>query len=188
MQKLNEEQQKLVEDNYKLIYFFLKKYNLDNEDWYDIAAIGLCKAAKAYKPGATKFSTYAMVVMLNEIKIEKRKKLYKQKSKEISYNIPLAKSKDSLEELMLEDILENKKSSDLSSYYIYKKAFKDSLNAFDKIKQSIILDLISGYNQVEVCEKYKIYSQSYISKIYKDFKQKFLIKAGESDGRNIKKR
>lgn len=39
-------QRQLVTDNHNLIYRFLQKEKLNMEDWYDLAAIGMCKAAK----------------------------------------------------------------------------------------------------------------------------------------------
>jgi RNA polymerase sigma factor (sigma-70 family) len=68
---LTSEQQKLVEDNHSLIYQFLHKLNLDIEEFYGIAAIGLCKAAMSYgTSNKVVFSTYAHHVMHAEIKNE----------------------------------------------------------------------------------------------------------------------
>ena len=41
-------QKQLVTDNHNLIYRFLQKEKLNMEDWYDLAAIGMCKAAKTF--------------------------------------------------------------------------------------------------------------------------------------------
>lgn len=70
--KLNNEQRKLVEDNHNLIYSFLHKQALSVGGWYDICAIGLCKAALHYK-GTTNFSTFAYICMLNVVRKEMRK-------------------------------------------------------------------------------------------------------------------
>ena len=43
--QLNDEQRKLVADNHNLIYQYLIDNNLPQDEYYDIAAIGLCKAA-----------------------------------------------------------------------------------------------------------------------------------------------
>ena len=45
---MTEEQRKLVEDNHNLIYSFLQKYHLTIDEYYGLAAIGLCKAGKTY--------------------------------------------------------------------------------------------------------------------------------------------
>ena len=46
--QLNDEQRKLVADNHNLIYQYLIDNNLPQDEYYDIAAIGLCKAALKY--------------------------------------------------------------------------------------------------------------------------------------------
>lgn len=56
-----------------MIYSFLYKYHLDVEEWYDIAAIGLCKAANTYNNDKSEFSTYAYKCMYTTIIMEKRK-------------------------------------------------------------------------------------------------------------------
>lgn len=64
--KLTVEQQQLAADNHNLIYSFLKKYHLPVEDWYDIAAIGLCKAAATYNRARGSFATHAYQCMYND--------------------------------------------------------------------------------------------------------------------------
>lgn len=70
---MSDEQRKLVEDNHHLIYFFLRKYNLPIDEWYDMAAIGLCKAAKSYNEELSKFATYACKCMFTTVFCERRK-------------------------------------------------------------------------------------------------------------------
>lgn len=60
-------QTKLVEDNHNMIYSFMRKYKLSEEEWYDVVAIGLVKAAISYIPNEFKFSTYAYKCMYNEM-------------------------------------------------------------------------------------------------------------------------
>lgn len=75
---LNDMQKKMVEDNHNLIYSFLAKHNLSVEEWYDVAAIGLCKAAQSYD-GSAKFNTLAYKVMFNEVcKVFRHKKAKKR--------------------------------------------------------------------------------------------------------------
>ena len=45
---MDEHQKSLVTENHNLIYSFLKKYNLDVDEYYDLAAIGLCNACINY--------------------------------------------------------------------------------------------------------------------------------------------
>lgn len=56
-----------------MIYTFLQKYHLTIDDWYGLAAIGLCKAAKTFVPGKSSFSTYAYKCMFTTVYSEKRK-------------------------------------------------------------------------------------------------------------------
>lgn len=72
--KLTPAQQQLVEDNHNLIYGFLREYNLSQDEYYDLAAIGLCKAAQSFNSNRkSKFSYYAYLVMLTEVKMYWRK-------------------------------------------------------------------------------------------------------------------
>lgn len=72
---LTKEQQKLVEDNHGLIYSFLQSRNLPFDEFYDLAAIGLCTAAIGFDPTkGYEFSTYAYRVMASKILIEYRQK------------------------------------------------------------------------------------------------------------------
>lgn len=81
---MTDEQRKLVTENHKLIFSFLNKYNYDPEEYYDLAAIGLCKAAKLYDESKGNFSTYAYRAMLNTINHDL---LYKSRSKRIPENL-----------------------------------------------------------------------------------------------------
>ena len=74
MEQLTEAQQALTEKNHAYIYYIIKKLGLPVEDYYGAAAIGLCKAARAYNPSkGTAFSTFAYAVMSNEIMQECRR-------------------------------------------------------------------------------------------------------------------
>lgn len=73
MKRLNDEQRQLAADNHNLIYSFLSSNNLSIDEWYDVAAIGLCKAALNFDGGIAKFSTYAYKCMWNMVHIEMRK-------------------------------------------------------------------------------------------------------------------
>lgn len=67
MTKLTPEQSKLVEDNHQLIYSFIHKNKLNIDDWYDICALALVRAAKAYEPDKGEFSTLTYTYMRNEM-------------------------------------------------------------------------------------------------------------------------
>lgn len=69
---LTEEQRQLAADNHGLVYYCIQKNNWSFEEYYDIAAIGLCKAAETYKPGKSKFATFATAVIRHFVKNEMR--------------------------------------------------------------------------------------------------------------------
>jgi RNA polymerase sigma factor (sigma-70 family) len=72
---LNREQQVLVENNMGLVGKVIKEnvHNINNiglftyHDIYQIGCLGLIKAARGYKPGESKFSTYAYIAIRNKI-------------------------------------------------------------------------------------------------------------------------
>lgn len=69
--QLNDEQRKLVADNHNLIYQYLIDNNLPQDEYYDIVAIGLCKAALKYDTSKGAFSTYVYKTVRNIINNEK---------------------------------------------------------------------------------------------------------------------
>lgn len=73
--KLTKDQQNLVEKNHNLIYHTIRRCNVNQEDFYDVCAIGLCKAASKYDANRANFSTFAVRCMVNEIKLQQRKEM-----------------------------------------------------------------------------------------------------------------
>lgn len=66
--RLTEEQRALVERNHNLIYYVLNGNGWSIEDYYDIAAIGLCRAAITYDESrGNAFSTYACIAIKNKV-------------------------------------------------------------------------------------------------------------------------
>ena len=62
---------KLIEDNMKLVYYIINKYYpsfLHDEDVVQEGMVGLCKAASAWDESKSKFSTFASMCILNEIR------------------------------------------------------------------------------------------------------------------------
>lgn len=58
------EQQKLVEDNHNLIYWFMNRRGLYTDEYYDLMAIAFCKAAQDFNESeGTAFTTYAVKCM-----------------------------------------------------------------------------------------------------------------------------
>lgn len=100
--RMTEEQCKLVEDNYALTYYMLKRLGLSKspmfDDYQGAAALGLCKAVKTYDPSAgVKFGTYATTCIANECLMLKRQ-LYKANIKGftvMSLDVPVSDDGDS---------------------------------------------------------------------------------------------
>lgn len=70
---LTAEQKKLVADNERFIYYALLRLHYPIEDYYGIAAIGMCKAAESWSPAKGKFATWAFACIKNELWMEGRK-------------------------------------------------------------------------------------------------------------------
>lgn len=67
--------QQLIEDNMKLVHFVLNKYYPKcafDEDLIQAGMVGLCKAANTYDETKSKFNTYAIRCILNDIRMEFR--------------------------------------------------------------------------------------------------------------------
>ena len=95
--KMNEEQQKLVLDNQKLVYHVIKQLHLYHklEDYLDVGIIGLCKAAQTFKPeNGSKFSTYACICIRNNILMEIRSEKRQCDAYAISFSTIINSSKD----------------------------------------------------------------------------------------------
>ena len=147
--RLTEEQRKLVEENHNLIYGFLNQYKLDDEDFYDLASIGLCKAAMKYDVDKKKkFSTLAYTCMNNEVRRYYRdcENVKKRISKHLvsSYNIELEDNKEILDVFIKDDDF-----SEDSLIYLDFDNFKKTL----KDKERIVVEYLeSGFNMMETAK------------------------------------
>lgn len=65
--RLTPEQQELAAENERLIWAVLAHYAVEAGAYYDVAAVGLCRAAAHYDPGRGKFSTYSWKCMAAEM-------------------------------------------------------------------------------------------------------------------------
>lgn len=71
---MTEQQQKLVEDNMKLVYYVVNKNYLGNEDYISVGTIGLIKGVKGYdETRGFCLSTYLITCIKNEIAHEYRR-------------------------------------------------------------------------------------------------------------------
>lgn len=173
---MTKEQEQLVTDNHNLIYFFLNKWGKileysDMTDYYDICAIGLCKAAITYDSSKdVKFATYAGVCIENEIKIELRNRK--------KYSAPV---------YSLDMTFNN--TSDGTGEISYGENMTTGLSAYDEIlpyqldkilnarEYKLVALILQDYTQVEIGNIIGI-SQAQVSRIFSKIKQK-LLKGGK---------
>lgn len=166
MTPLTNSQKKLVEDNHNLIFAFLHLRGLpldSTEDWYGVAAIGMCQAAKAYDESrGVKFSTLAFKAMDNEVK-----RTCRDNSKEVLPSV-------SLDECVLEDpyltlgnIVPDPKES-FSSIDLG-QAIDEAYNELTDTQRKIIdLLLYREFTQQQAATEANV-SVSRVSKIYRNF-------------------
>lgn len=166
IKKLTEEQRKFVEDNHNLIYAFAKKNELDLEEYYDILAIGLCKAALSFDPDlGFSFSTYAYKSMKNACNMHWRHEYIAKSAVPsaliFSYNAPITNeqySKDIVDQLN-------------AMFGIYefdpiKIELKEFLSGLQEKEKIILCSSLYGYTQNVLASKFGV-TQSEISRIRK---------------------
>lgn len=153
MIKITDEQRKLVEENHNLIYSFLYSNQFSLEEHYDVAAIGLCKAAINFNPNkGYSFATYAYKSMMMNILQELRKGKNAKSIPEYQIYYYQAKMKNDEEDTNSHlNYLPAKEN--VENDVITQITFEKCLESFkDKEKQMILL-LSNGYTQREVGRK-----------------------------------
>lgn len=105
---MTEEQKLLVENNHNLIYFMIHKMNESVEEYYDLAAIALCKAAISYQSDNGSFSNYACRCIRNEILLDHRARMMPKRWMNeylISYDAPsVVQNEDGEESILLDQL------------------------------------------------------------------------------------
>lgn len=166
---MTDQQKKLVEDNHNLIYWFLHTYHLNEEDYYDLAAIGLCNAAINFNSDICKFSTFAIRCMYNSVFSEYRKRKnqkYIPDHKIQSYDCCLY---DNTDTELLDLLASDENLLDKLEFQILLKEFLDTLDNRD----IIILQLrLKGCNQSSIASYLGI-SQSYTSRLIKNIRNRY---------------
>lgn len=161
--KLNDEQRKLVEQNHNLIYSAMRKFGVRNEkfdDYYDVAAIGLCKAAIYYDESKnTTLSTLVYSCVQNELykQFRSEKSASNQFNKHVlSYNILCntdTNFKSTMEDVLLVD-------KNFEKNLITMLLFKDRMDTL-KNKDKQMIDLrMSGYTYDEIAKRFGVTRQA----------------------------
>lgn len=156
-----------------MIYSFLYKYHLDVEEWYDIAAVGLCKAANTYNNDKSEFSTYAYKCMYTTIIMEKRKEnaMRTIPQNQIVYyeNQVNESSKDNDTSTFLNYI---PSKQDIENETISALSLENIENELVGNKKKVFLLLREGYTQCEISKIIGI-SKQRVSKIKQEITEKY---------------
>ena len=168
--KLNDEQRKLVEQNHNLIYSAMTKCGIhrkDFDDYYGLAAIGLCKAAIDYdKTRSKSFPTYVYLCVQNEITIYNKYRFRKRRKGDmntISYNHML----DGWDDDKNENSFLLKDEENFEKNIIFKLNFLDKCYTLNN-KNRMIIDLrIKSYTYKEIAQMIGISLQAVQQKIKK---------------------
>ena len=161
--KLNEEQIKLVENHHYIIYMCLKTLKLSVDEYYDLAAIGLCEAAFNFDRSKNiKFSTFSMNCIKKTIYKEFRKKNCKKRKADIIHFEHLSNN---------EELVCRYGSVDIETEAIYNivcKEFMDYIRTKPEIYLIVLLSYY-GYTQKQISSIMNI-SQSKVFLIKKELK------------------
>ena len=162
---MTDEQRKLVEDNHALIYHTIHSMGLLVEEVYDIAAIGLCKAAIKYDSRKHKFSTFAVRCIRNEILHDFRQRNMKKRAMNeqlISYNEPVL-YQDGETILLIDQIESNISTEDEALSHIMYEEIRVQLGKTDS---KVLPYFGKGYTQHEIARMMGV-SQANISRVKK---------------------
>lgn len=165
-QCLTEQQKDIIKKNHNLIYKFIHKRSLNVDDYYGIAAMGLCNAAVAFDSNAnTKFSTLAYKCMENELIDFKKKECSKKRipsNKIFSYDSPCnANANDDGGDSLMDEIAAlNIWGNTPDSYkatpeeiVMTRLKYEDMINGLSDRERMIVKLSYVGMNQEQMAEK-----------------------------------
>lgn len=176
MNSLNVKQQHLVEDNHNLIYSFAKSRKLDLEEYYDVLAIGLCKAALIFDENKGMFSTLVYTCMNNEVKRIKRKENEQKTipkhmvdSLDYIYSSDNDDSENSLKDKIIKDIFPAPDENVINAI-MFNNFYYQNLDE----RERLIVDLVfQRKNQTDISKKLSV-SQPQVSRLIKEIKIKWI--------------
>lgn len=144
--RLTDKQRELAAKNHNLIYWFAHKNNISIEEFYDVLAIGLCKAARSFDNNKGEFSTFAYRCIENELKTH-----WKSLNKKSIIPCELISSYDNDDyDFNLLEKISDCQTQDHIMYAIMSKEFIEVLN--DKEK-NIYRMLLNGMKQNEIADE-----------------------------------
>lgn len=187
---MTEEQMKLVQDNIRFPYYMVNKYfsnvsnlpaSADKEDLYQVACVAMAKAAKKYEVNKGKFTNFAGLVIMNDIRMFLRYNAidssYGGRNKYYidSLDEPVGTDKDGNVAVRAEFIPSDVDvAQDIVDEQHTAKAFKIFWgNLSDRDKRILSLKA-AGLRQDQICVKIGL-SQSYVSRIIIALREKLKV-------------
>ena len=149
------------------------KYRLDVEEWYDLAAIGLCKAANTYDNSKSGFSTYAYKCMYTTVMMEKRKENAMRtipQNQIVYYENQVSEESKSNDTSTFLNYIPSKQ--DIENEIISALSLENIKNELTGNKRKIFLLLKEGYTQCEISKIVGV-SKQRVSKIKQEIAEKY---------------
>jgi RNA polymerase sporulation-specific sigma factor len=178
------ENDSLITENMRLVWYLVRKFNFppsDVEDFASCGFIGLIKAARTFDVSkGIKFATYASRCINNEILMEIRRQ---KPLKNICYLDDVLNVDYDGNELTLKELLPDESFPEISNVLGNRDEVADAvaamLNRLSVRERQIILARSAGLTQRQVAERLQI-SQSYASRLEK----KIIPKMRDAGGRS----
>lgn len=148
---------------------------MDVEEWYDLAAIGLCKAANTYNNNKSGFSTYAYKCMYTTIIMEKRKENAMRiipQNQIVYYENQVNESSKENDTSTFLNYIPSKQN--IENEIISTLSLENIENELAGNKRKVFLLLREGYAQCEISEIIGI-SKQRVSKIKQEIVEKYYI-------------
>ena len=156
--------------NEKLVHYVLNKYFFHkqfDEDYKQIARIGLWKACLKYNPDISSFSSFACQCIMNEIKMDIRKTSSSCRNGQdyifMSIDQPI-KSLDASDATVSDLVVgeSNEGFLDLDGYW----------KCLTQKEKSVIVGLIDGKNQTQIAKDIGV-SRAYVSRLVGQIRKKW---------------
>lgn len=180
MKKLNDEQRKLIEDNYKLIRFLYRRSYTRVCSWEVFQGLGheaMCKAALGYDPSKGKFTTYFAWKVKSEVGHYLTLINYdvrKANDGAMSIYTPIEDCKK--KEITILDTLQARDNiADTVTEGIY---WEEKINKLPDRTKKMIQLTYEGYGREEVAKKLNV-SRSLVSMRIIEFKKSMGYQEGE---------
>ncbi len=167
MKQLTSTQQKIVEDNHKLIYGLAHKNHINLDEYYGVLAIGLCKAALSYDEVRGQFSTFAYTTMLNEYnKVVRHNKTNCVIPDEIVCSMDIEVKVDGTDgnAIKFGDLIPDDKV-DIENDVISSSMLDSMCNNLSEQDKEIVMMLADGMSQTEIAKFFGVKRQCISQKV-----------------------